>query len=521
MEKLDLSFSSDNSNLNILKDDENILLTEMYLVSTGDSRPVSLDGKACVTNFSLEAIKDAEKTLFNKPIVCVWNKWKADFKNHAVTTQDIQSRIAIGSIPESCEIEYKEVDDKVFLVCKVLFWKKYFPTEISKIALNTINGKPTNLSMEITVEKGHYTDEEKIHYMIDKFTFNGVSLLGEDISTGIVDAQMNTIKFSAIENLDDVIKETNMYFSKYEEEKGVQNKVELTKNQIREILGNALSEYKNKEGYTRFWVCDFDDNFVYVEDNEENYKTYKAQYTLNTEKKIATVDIENKKPVIRGGFVDVIEGETQATYEEALTSCKELKASCDELKASKEELETKCSELEASKTELEGKCSELETKCAEFSSLKEEKTTLETNYNSVNEELTKLKEETVVKYSRLVELEGMFAQQQKDDLISKAKTIITERQAYFSEEEQKDLMKEFEDKYLSSEGLVTFSTVVGAKAEPRIQAELNALREKLNNVKLSDESNIDFSTGSIVDNLNKQTSEDSNVWSRLGIKLNN
>ena len=76
-------------------------------------------------------------------------------------------------------------------------------------------------------------------------------------------------------------------------------------------------------------------------------------------------------------------------------------------------------------------------------------------------------------------------------------------------------MKEFEDKYLSKDGLVTFSTIVKAQAQPKGQAELNILREKLNNIKPEDTTSVEFSSGSVIENIKKE--EPNNVWSRLGL----
>ena len=497
MENLSLSFSLGN-NLSILEEDENILLTEMYVVSTGESRPVAVNGKACITEFSLEAIKDASCTLLNKPMVCIWNKFQKDFKNHAYTKQDMALRIAIGVIPESCDIEYRQVGDKTFLVCKVAFWKKYFPEEIKRIATNTLENKPTKISMEISVIEGHFKDKDKTHYIVDKFRFDGVSLLGETISTGIPDAQINTIKFSAIENLNDVINETNKRFINYEQQKGDIVKV-LTTGQIKEILKNAMSI----DG----WIKDFDSEFVYFKYWDET-QSYKAPYVLDVENKTATVDIEKKIPVIDGGYVDVIEGKSFVTYSEALKEN-------EQLKGEKADLETKVSNLEASKTTLENEKSDLEAKCSKLSTLQTEKENIESNFNAVNEELTALKEETVVKYARLVELEELFAEQEKTKLITQAQEVVNERSAYFSEEEITGLMKEFEDNYLSKEGLITFSTIVKAQTEPKVQAELNALREKLNGIKLEDGQTVEFSSGSSIENVKKDKPD--NVWTRLGL----
>ena len=80
-------------------------------------------------------------------------------------------------------------------------------------------------------------------------------------------------------------------------------KFSLNSDQIREILKNALSEYKYACGEyecNKYYVDCYDAEYVYVCDNE-NDKTYRINYSIS--ELVATVNIDSKEEVIRGSFV--------------------------------------------------------------------------------------------------------------------------------------------------------------------------------------------------------------------------
>ena len=511
-----IEFSNKTKNyLKILEEDDNILLTKMYVVSTGDSRPVSLDGKPCIVNFSLDSLKKGSKTLPNKPVICIWDCIKKDFTNHAMNYYEKTLIDVIGMIPETCDMEFEEVEGKTFLTCKVAFWKAYNSELVKKIAENTRNGKPTNLSMEIDVRDGHYENEQ--YFIVDDFIFIGVSLLGENISTGIADAKMDTIKFSAIHK--DIINETNKFIINYNEMKG-ESKL-LTNDQKYEILRNGMSEYKDEQGYERFWIRDFDDIYVYAEDYNDNYKTFRMKYNLNEETKTATVDVESKEEVIRGGYVTV--GTTTMTYSEAIASCKKFESKCSELESSCKKLETACTDKETKCSEIEVKCSKLEKDLKEmetkFSEVNSQLETTKAEFSSVQTELTDLKKDSVVKYARLNELEVMFSEQESAKLLKQAEDIVDANKVYFSsEEEVKEMMNKFEEIRNEKDCITKFSSIVNDKVKPIVETQFNMLKQELENIKMNNGStdNLQFAQVQLVNDSN--TDNNTDCWAKLGYK---
>ena len=88
----------------------------------------------------------------------------------------------------------------------------------------------------------------------------------------------------------------------------IQNNFELTNNQIREILRNALSIYTfNSGSYTerKYWIFDYDDTYVYVKDEENGYKKYRMTYTI--EDKTGCVDTDSAEEIIDNGYTTVKE----------------------------------------------------------------------------------------------------------------------------------------------------------------------------------------------------------------------
>lgn len=500
-----IEFSNETKNyLKILEEDDNILLTKMYVVSTGDSRPVSLDGKACIVNFSLDSLKKGSKTLPNKPVICIWDCIKQDFTNHAMDDYEKTLIDVIGMIPETRDMEFEEINGKTFLTCKVAFWKAYNSELVKKIAENTRNGKPTNLSMEIDVRDGHYENEE--YFIVDDFIFIGISLLGENVSTGIADAKMDTIKFSSIH--EDIINETNKFIIHYNEMKG--DFIKMTFRQKIELLSNKLTEC---------WVMDFDDTYVYFEDYNEDCKTYRAKYTI--EGTNVTIDAESKEEVIRGGYIPV--GTTTMTYSEAIASCKKFESKCSELEASCKKFESSCNDKETKCSEMEAKCSKLESDLkemeAKFNETNLQLETTKTEFSSVQTELTELKKDSCTKYARLNELEAMFSEQESAKLLKQAEDIVNENKAYFStDEEIKNMMSKFEEIKNEKDCIAKFSSMVNDKVKPIVEAQFNMLKQELENIKMKNGNtdNLQFAQSPLTDE--SKIDDNADCWTKLGYK---
>jgi hypothetical protein len=166
----------------------------------------------------------------------------------------------------------------------------------------------------------------------------------------------------------------------------------LTINQTRDILSSAISEFKYGENeWRKYWVTDFDEEYVYLYDNEED-KIYRCSYSIA--ENVATVDLESKVEVIRGGYEVV--GENKPEGESV-------------------NYETKCSELEAKMSEMETTISDMKTQIATFETenkeLKEFKVKIEEQQKSM------LVENVIAEFSEIIPKDKL------DELREKGKTV--------------------------------------------------------------------------------------------------
>ena len=147
------------------------------------------------------------------------------------------------------------------------------------------------------VEAMNKRDEEKMSY----FAIDNESIDNSEVIDNINLKSENFLKQENKQDGDNGIKEAVEKFS-------------LNSSQIHEILNNALAEYKYGENeWRKYWTYCFDETYAYVEDSE-NCKTYRMTYDIVDN--IATINIESKEEVIRGGYVPVGESQENMTNEE-------------------------------------------------------------------------------------------------------------------------------------------------------------------------------------------------------------
>jgi len=467
-----LSFSIDH--YKILEEDNLITLIQLKPVITGSNRHK--------TYFSLEAIKNAEPTLYNKPVICVWNKNTANFTDHARTTKQKEMLDCVGCVPETNNSQLIEEDGKTAQYINAAIWKHYFPS----VALRLHSNETTKLSMEISVEKSHKRDDGFLE--IDEYKYVGFTLLGEYILEAIPNANAKIIKYSTSdysEMLDITNKQLSQLNIKQEKEeeniviKEAVEKFSLNSNQIREILDNALSGCKYLSGiceYHKYWVNCFDETYVYIEDNE-SYKTYRATY--NIVDNIGTVDLDSLEEVIRGNFIPV--GSEPTDYK---AQFEEMSVKYDELFSKCADVETKYSTLETQNNKLVTKYSDMETK---YSVIETEKNELIANYSVLETDLESLKQFKV--------------DTEKINLETKANELYSKYESYITEEEKTDLNV----KLFSVDNFDIFKEKLFAIVTPKIEAENIALKQNVTN----DPDKIQFSTMPLLDGINKDENKSS------------
>lgn len=180
------------------------------------------------TKFTKEALVDAEPTLKNIPILayikCTDEELaKYDFDGHNTMTKIVETpngykveykylERPIGVIPETNNVTYEEGDNgEEYCVCDGYVWKTYSNEGYEIIK----NSEYKSVSMEIREREGHYDDEDD-YYDITKFTYQGITVLGDDVEPAIEGA--NLTKYSSMDTYKEELQK--LYEAIYQYEKG-------------------------------------------------------------------------------------------------------------------------------------------------------------------------------------------------------------------------------------------------------------------------------------------------------------
>ena len=156
------------------------------------------------SHFTVDNIKDAEKSIANTPIlahVVFDDDNQPQFGGHDMTIEKTSNgeykkvfkEVPIGVIPENCNPDIQEYNGKQYAYFDAYIWKGY-----SNYAEDVILRDETiKLSMEISVDDFSFDVEHNI-YNVNKFRYKGITFLGNDMTTGMIDAEA-TIVFSESE----------------------------------------------------------------------------------------------------------------------------------------------------------------------------------------------------------------------------------------------------------------------------------------------------------------------------------
>ena len=180
------------------------------------------------TKFTKEALVDAEPTLKNIPILAYIKCTdedidKYDFDGHNTMTKIIETpngykveykylERPIGVIPETNNVTYEVGENgEEYCVCDGYVWKSYSNEGYEIIK----NSEYKSVSMEIREREGHY-DQEDDYYDITKLTYQGITVLGDDVEPAIEGA--NLTKYSSMDTYKEELQK--LYEAIYQYEKG-------------------------------------------------------------------------------------------------------------------------------------------------------------------------------------------------------------------------------------------------------------------------------------------------------------
>jgi len=317
------------------------------------------DTQEAVVGANLKAFSESEQ----------YNKFKS-FMQYNFENKEFIDKDDIGT-GEKITIKKDKVSDTP--------WGDVNKSELYKKALNASNYKAVVRFIYAKVEAGWEDNpSEKLKYPIGQIigkeaVYNKGGLAsalgyskaeGDDTITNKVERIRKQLGLNedsekyAVEKNTDILDNKEIiveYPDKLEmtNEKPEEQNFELTVNQKKEILSIALSELcdcdedddmdeHNHDG-RRYWICDLDDTYIYVQDYENDYRTYRIKYTLNQDSKTAEIYLETKEEVICSGY-ETVGQEGENSVKEEFKTDETLAKEKEEMEAKEKESEKKMEE---------------------------------------------------------------------------------------------------------------------------------------------------------------------------------
>lgn len=204
-ETIDLQFSLNSNNFNLLENDGYCSIAEVDFLHLGVNR------NRC--NITRDCVEKSLQSFYDKPLLCILDcpqapELSTDFREHARSNMEKSEFIAFGTIPESSTFKFIKRDNgKTYLNAKVVIWKNYFP-----VIMNILkNREDVKVSIELQVLDGYQDDKTGI-LNIDEFKMLSCVLLGKNVMEGMEGSHLEVLKFSCNE---DDIKMANEHYLKF------------------------------------------------------------------------------------------------------------------------------------------------------------------------------------------------------------------------------------------------------------------------------------------------------------------
>lgn len=279
-------------------------------------------------------MQDAKPTFYNKPALGAFDVAHDDFKAHEMEyrwdnelQQDYfdftngKCEVPLGVIRSEDLVEIVEHDGQTWVHFTCVLWAKYAYKQVKRLLKDT----KKKISVEIEVLESH-TDENKVE-VIDKFVFDGFTILGSAVTEAIPNAhltildkindavyqkQEKCLSFAYKELEDNTGSDAdnkNEDFDSTVSDDGVVNEKvdEITmdneqrgeepKTMTYEEKGQLLESFLNSgldENASHYSVTEINDGVVCFSLDDENFK---ATYSIN-EENVANVDMDTKEKIV-------------------------------------------------------------------------------------------------------------------------------------------------------------------------------------------------------------------------------
>ena len=432
-------------------------------------------------------MEKSKKSLYNKPILGFFNTTINDFEEHNgrdAYDQELEQEYwdcngqrdekILGLIRESDAVEIVKVNECNWIKLTCAIWTQYSYRQVKRL----LKSKTKKVSVEIEVVDWHY-DKDKI-LIIDEFIVTGITILGDKIKEGIPGACLNILDLIGSEKFSKKVKCLSFAYDKsvngekqkkenedIEENdesntvkfdlkqddkssylnnklKGLEEK-KMTYAEKRELLEKAL---KLSDENKCFYVVDFSDDFVIINDCEEN-KFFKISYIMEVEN-------HEEKDTVKYAFDFDSKQEVEPSWkiakevdliQKSFVSVDGEDFDIDQLLQKYTELKEKCENSD--NDEDKQRYIELEEK---FNNLSEDYSKLSEDYETLNGQFTEIstkyadltKEVELAEKERICNL-GISMAEEEDELDTDDKKNIKEKCKKFeyssTEEIENDIAK--------------------------------------------------------------------------------
>ena len=294
--------------------------------------------------FPVSAMQDAKPTFYNKPALGAFDVAHDDFKAHEMEyrwdnelQQDYfdftngKCEVPLGVIRSEDLVEIVEHDGQTWVHFTCVLWAKYAYKQVKRLLKDT----KKKISVEIEVLESH-TDENKVE-VIDKFIFDGFTILGSAVTEAIPNAHLTILDkisdavyqkqekclsfaykelednnnenkdsnkdsgsdadnknedFDSTVSDDGVVNEKVDEITMDNEQRGEEPKT-MTYEERRQLLESFLNSGLD-ENASHYSVTEINDNVVCFSLDDENFK---ATYSIN-EENVANVDMDAKEKIV-------------------------------------------------------------------------------------------------------------------------------------------------------------------------------------------------------------------------------
>ena len=162
------------------------------------------------TSFCVDVLNNAKESIKNIPIlasVVLDEDDKPQLNSHDMHIEEnklnkkenrlVYDETPVGVVPESTDFQIKNEDGRNYVYATCFIWKGY-----SNYTQDLIEKEKTvKLSMEVIIDSFIYDSKSKI-YEITAFRFKGITLLGNHIGTGMLNARASTEEIFSNANQD-------------------------------------------------------------------------------------------------------------------------------------------------------------------------------------------------------------------------------------------------------------------------------------------------------------------------------